>query len=106
MKQLRPSQIDREQLIREVEINRRQCGASHTQTVTDERETDKSVGGFARPENSQDTLNNLEYGEKHRGSCFTPVILELKDYTGPLGLDPVLITQYVMRLALRFNFCV
>ncbi len=48
MKQLRPSQIDREQLIREVEINRRQCGARHTQTATDEWETDKSVGGFAR----------------------------------------------------------
>lgn len=34
LKQLRPSQIDREQLIKEVEINRHQCGASHTQWQT------------------------------------------------------------------------
>lgn len=39
MKQLRPSQIDREQLIREVEINRHQCGAQ-PHTVTDEWEGD------------------------------------------------------------------
>lgn len=31
MKRLRPSQIDGEQLIREVEINMPQCGARHAQ---------------------------------------------------------------------------
>lgn len=44
MQQLRPSQIDREQLIREVEINRYQCEASHTQWQMNGKEINQWVG--------------------------------------------------------------
>lgn len=44
MQQLRPSQIDREQLIREVEINRYQCEASRTQWQTNGKEINEWVG--------------------------------------------------------------
>lgn len=44
MQRLRPSQIDGEQLIREVEINRHQCGASRTQWQTNGKEINLWVG--------------------------------------------------------------
>lgn len=58
---------------------------SQPTTVTDEWEGDTFMGGFARQRTGKTiTLNNLDCGKKHRGSCFTPVLLmKLKDYTGP-----------------------
>lgn len=77
LKQLRPSQINREQLIREVEINRRQCGASYTQWQMKMRR--RFICGWIRKARglarwTADPLNNIDYGEKYRGSCFTPVM--------------------------------